>query len=348
MNRNIRHLLITFSVAFAALALVLALPLTPGWGRPASAAPSRPANTPPTARFTVDPPQGVVGTMFFFDPYSSSDAEDSIAWLLSRFDFDGDGTWDTNWDNPANPAATHIYSAPGTYQVKLEIKDTGGLTDTTVMTVQVGDPGSNTAPVARCTGSPATGPAGTVFTFDASGSTDAQDAVSALQVKWAPWGGFYFRGQSWQPATQPMTFTYSSLGIHRVDLIVMDSGYLTSNTSCEVEVVPPGGNNPPTAKLSITPSYGTYTTTFTADMSGSTDDWDSLPYLSVRFDWNGDGVYDTGWLNASQRWDNTFTHDWGPITVRAQIRDTGGLTDEDTQSIYVKAPYEVYLPLSIR
>ncbi len=348
MNRNTRHLLIAFFVTFAALALVLAFPLTPGWGRGVHAAPSRPANTPPTANFSVDPPQGVVGTLFFFDPDLSSDAEDSNAWLESRFDFDGDGTWDTAWGNPTNPAVTYIYSAAGTYQAKLEIRDTGGLTDTAVVTVQVGDPGGNTAPTARCTGSPATGSMDTVFTFSASGSTDAQDATSALKVKWDKWGTFDFRGQSWQPATQPVTFTYSTQGIHSVDLIVMDSGYLISNTSCEVNVLPPGGNNPPTAKLSVTPSYGTYTTTFTADMSGSTDDWDSLANLSVRFDWNGDGTYDTGWLNASQLWQNTFTYDWGPITVRAQVQDSGGLTDEATQSIYVKAPYEVYLPLSIR
>jgi len=348
MNKNPRHLFVVFVVAFAALALLLALPSMPGGERAVGAAPSRPANTPPTASFTIDPPQGVAGTLFFFDPAASSDAEDSLAWLLARFDFDGDGTWDTPWDNPANPPMRYTYSAPGTYQVTLEIQDTGGLTDTAVVTLQVGDPGSNTAPVARCTGSPATGSPDTQFTFSASSSTDAQDATSALKVKWDQWGGFDFRGQSWQPATQPVTFTYTTLGIHSVDLIVMDSGYLISSTSCEVEVLPPGGNNPPTAKLSVSPSYGTYTTIFTADVSGSTDDWDSAADMSVRFDWNGDGTYDTAWLNASQLWKNTFTYDWGPITVRAQIRDSGGLTDEATQTIYVKAPHEVYLPLSIR
>lgn len=303
------------------------------------------SNTPPVANFTVDPTAGVAGTNFFFDPITSADNEDSVAWLQTRFDFDGDGVWDTTWDNPTNPPTHHIYSAPGTYQVTLEVMDTGNLTDTHTISLQVNDPGSNTAPTAHCAVTPSSGPAGTVFTFDASGSSDAQDPVSALQVKWDQWGGFDFRGQNWQSATQPVTFTYDSIGLHDVDLIVMDSGYLMGDTSCQVEIVPPGGNTPPTADLVITPARGTYTTTFTMDVSGSTDAQDSLPYLSVRFDWTDDGVYDTSWLNASQTWQNTFTHHWGQITVRAQIRDSGGLTNEATQTIYVVAPHQTFLPL---
>lgn len=302
-------------------------------------------NTPPVADFTVDPPQGVVGTLFFFDPISSSDAEDSDAWLLVRFDFDGDGVWDTSWDNPTNPPARHTYTRAGTYQAKLEVQDTGGLTGTKTQPVQVGNPGNNTPPTARCSVAPTSGPPGTTFTFSAASSSDAQDAPSALKVKWAPWGSFDFRGQTWQPATQPMTVTYSALGIHQVDLIVMDGGYLMDDTSCQVEIVPPGGNTPPTASLVITPTTGTITTTFTMDARGSHDPEDNVSRLSVRFDWTGDGVYDTGWLNASQQWQHTFAHVWGRITVRAQVMDSGGLTDEASQTVLVTTPYRLYVPV---
>ncbi len=305
-------------------------------------------NIPPVADFTIDPPQGVVGTEFFFDPGNSHDTEDAVAWLLTRFDFDGDGTWDTSWDNPTNAPPHHTYSASGTYHVKLEVKDTGNLTGTRVITLQVGNPGSNTAPTADCAVSPSSGFSNTVFTFSATGSSDTQDATSALQVKWDRWGGFDFRGQNWQSATQSVTFTYTTLGIHNVDLIVMDSGYLMDNTSCQIEVVSPEGNISPTASLVITPTTGTMTTTFTMNVQGSTDDHDAIADMSVRFDWTDDGVYDTGWLNASQLWQNTFTYVFGQITVRAQIRDSGGLTDEATQTIYVDAPYHVYLPLVLR
>ena len=305
-----------------------------------------PANTPPTADFTIDPPQGVVGTTFFFDPIAVSDNEDSDAWLLARFDFDGDGAWDTTWLNPTNPPYRHTYDAAGTYQVKLEVKDTGGLTDTRVKTLHVGNPGNNTAPTAKCTAMPASGPPGTTFTFSAAGSSDSQYPLSALKVKWDKWGIFNFRGQNWQPATQSVTFTYDQIGIHEVNLILMDTGYLMDNTSCSVEVIPPGGNDPPTARLEIRPSTGTITTTFTLDVSGSTDDHDFIADMSVRFDWTDDGVYDTSWLNAADPLTVTFNDMWGQFTVRARVRDSGGLTDEATQTITVTTPYHIYLPLA--
>ncbi|NOZ49614.1 MAG: hypothetical protein GXP37_06120 [Chloroflexi bacterium] len=305
---------------------------------------STPDNTPPTADFTIDPPQGVVGTIFFFDPGSSSDNEDSDAWLLASFDFDGDGIYDITGLNPTNPPTRHTYNAPGDYQVKLEIKDTGGLTNTKIKTVHVGDAGNNTPPTARCNATPAQGPPGTTFTFSAANSSDTQDPTSALKAKWDQWGIFDFRGQNWRPVTQPVTFTYNSLGIHKVDLIVMDSGYLMDDTSCQVEIVPPGGNTPPTAQLVITPTTGTITTTFTFDASGSYDQEDSLPRMEVSFDWTNDGIVDLRDNASSGPWTKVFDDVWGDITVRMQLTDSGGLTDEITRTVHVTTPYHLYLP----
>ena len=340
MKRSVPILLLTFVL----LTFTFALVMIPTLIRAAPATDDQPDNTPPVADFTVDPPQGVVGTIFFFDPEPSSDNEDTDPWLSTRFDFESDGVWDTPWDNPTNPPVRHTYSTPGVYQVKLEVKDTGDLTDTKTMTLQVGDPGGNTPPTAACTGTPASGPPGTVFTFSAAGSSDAEDAASTLLVKWDQYGTFDFRGQTWMSATQPVTFTYTTNGIHDVDLIVMDSGYLMDDVECQVEVVPPGGNTPPIADLIITPSSGSITTTFTADVTGSTDAEDDISFLSVRFDWTDDGVYDTAWLNASQTWTHTFGNVWGKITVRALVQDSGGLTDEATYTVTVTTPYRSLLP----
>jgi hypothetical protein len=339
-----KRTVLALSLAFVLLALPLTLSVAPGLVRAAPMKTFRPNNTPPTADFTIDPPQGVAGTRFFFDPMLSSDNEDSDAWLLTRFDFDGDGVWDTTWDNPTNPPSRYVYSTPGDYQAKLEVKDTDGLTDVKIKTVHVGDPGGNTPPTASCTATPPSGPPGTVFTFSADASTDGEDSVSALQVKWDKYGTFDFRDQTWRPATQPITFTYDANGIHEVDLILMDSGYLMDDANCQVEVVPPGGNTPPTASLAVNPASGTITTTFTLDVTGSTDGEDNIADMTVRFDWTDDGVYDTTFLNASQLWTHTFNSVWGRITVRAQIQDSGGLTDETTRTLDVTTPYHVHLP----
>ncbi len=306
--------------------------------------PGSPDNTPPTAAFTVDPTQGVVGTVFRFDPISSSDAEDSDAFLQARFDFDGDGTYDTSWLNPTNSPYPHSYSAVGSYTVTLLIQDTGGLTDTMSQVLQVGDPGSNTPPTAHCTATPLTGTVGTVFTFSAATSTDAQDSAAGLQAKWDIYGTGDFRG-AWKPVTEVITASYNFFGIHEVDLWVIDSGALSDEISCQVEVVPPGGNTPPTAHLTISPTTGTITTTFTFDARGSTDAEDDISRLSVRFDWTNDGTYDTGWFNASQTWEHTYSATWGQIVAKAEVADSGGLTDTATVTFTVTTPYQVHLPL---
>lgn len=304
--------------------------------------------TPPTADFSIDPPQGVVSTTFFFDALASADNEDSDAWLLVRFDFEDDGAWDTIWLNPTNPARRHTYTSTGIYTTRLEVKDRDELTATTTRSVEVGDPGTNAPPTAACNVSPQSGPPGTTFTFEATASADAEEATSALVVKWDQYGTFDFRGQSWQPATQPISFTYTGLGIQRVDLIVMDTGFLMDTAECEVEIEPPGGNTAPTADLVISPTHGTTTTPYSLDARGSHDDQDAIASLSVRFDWTDDGVYDSSWLNASQLWEHTFGDVWGAITVRAQVRDSGGLTDEITQTVTVSRIFQIHLPALTR
>ena len=298
-------------------------------------------NTPPVAEFSVDPLSGVVGTQFVFDPSATHDNEDSLAWLLIRFDWEGDGVYDTAWLNPGNPAPEHTYDAVGDYNVTMIVKDTGGLTDTVSHTVHVGDPGSNTPPTARCSVTPESGTVDTVFTFSAAASSDAQDAQNQLQATW-DWdsGGW---DTPWLPIDQQQTHQFNHTGEYDVWVRVMDTGTLSDDAYCTVRVVNET-NTPPTAVLAISPPSGTITTTFTIDPTGSHDNEDDITYLSVRFDWTDDGVYDTSWLNASQTWPITFSDVWGAITVRMQIKDTDGLTDEATQTIQVSTPFNLFLP----
>ena len=86
----------------------------------------------PTARFTYSPAAPVANSSVLFDASSSSDA-DPGATLQARWDWDGDGVWDTALS--ASLAAQHIFTAPGTYSVKLEIHDSHGLIDSTSQSV---------------------------------------------------------------------------------------------------------------------------------------------------------------------------------------------------------------------
>lgn len=107
--------------------------------------PTSSVNTEPTASFTVNPTSGTTATIFNFDASSSSDNEDATSELQVRWDWENDGSYDTNWST--DKTTTYQYSTAGTYTVKLEVKDSGGLTHTTTKTVTVSNGGGGTGTV---------------------------------------------------------------------------------------------------------------------------------------------------------------------------------------------------------
>ena len=92
-------------------------------------------NTAPTAGFTLTPGAGDLTTIFSVDASGSSDAQDAASSLQVRWDWNGDGTYDT--DFTTTKTATHQYATAGTYLLRLQVKNTGGLTATAAKTVVV-------------------------------------------------------------------------------------------------------------------------------------------------------------------------------------------------------------------
>jgi len=140
--------------------------------------PTTSENTSPIASFFINPSGGTVETVFNFDATGSSDNEDPTNSLEVRWDWNNDGTYDTNYST--NKTATHQFLTFGTYSIRLEVKDSGGLTNSTTKNISL----SNTAPTASFTFDPPSGTTATTFTFDASGSTDNEDDTSLLEVRW--------------------------------------------------------------------------------------------------------------------------------------------------------------------
>ena len=68
----------------------------------------------------------------------SADAEDTTDRLEVRWDWEDDRTWDTQWSMAKN--TSHEYAAPGTYRIRLEVRDTGGLSNDTARQVFLGEP----------------------------------------------------------------------------------------------------------------------------------------------------------------------------------------------------------------
>lgn len=99
-------------------------------------------NRPPNAKFVVNPEAGYLQDIFVFDASSSNDPEDDNNTLNVRWDFDGDGTWDTDYSTVKT--SEHQYNEAGEYNVLLEVKDSEGEIDVETYLLVVG--GTNMAP----------------------------------------------------------------------------------------------------------------------------------------------------------------------------------------------------------
>ncbi len=287
------------------------------------------ANTVPTASFTISPTSGVTTTTFNFDASASSDNEDAMDVLQVRWDWNNDGTYDTNYNTAKT--ATHQYTTEGTYTVKLEVKDSEGLTNTNTQTVIVSE--ANTAPTASFTVNPTTGTINTIFNFDASGSSDNEDATDVLQVRW-DWNndGTYDTNFS---TTKIATNQFSKVGTYTVKLEVKDSEGLTNTNNQAVTIA----NTAPTASFSVNPATGTVNTVFNFDASGSSDNEDATDVLQVRWDWNNDGTYDTNYNTAK-----TATHQYtleGSYTIKLEVKDSEGWLHSNTKIVTVQQPSTV-------
>ena len=110
-------------------------------------------------------------------------------------------------------------------------------------------------------------------------------------------------------------------------------------------------NAAPTAVFTYAPTSGDTCTFFTFDASASSDPEDAASALQVRWDWDNNGFYDTGWTTTK-----TAIRLLGSPTlqtVRMQVHDTSNLTDASTRVISLsgaacQAANGVYLPLVVR
>lgn len=86
-------------------------------------------NLPPKAKFEIGCFRGNVRTQFYFDSWATRDFESIPSELEMRWDFDGDGAFDTEYSK--EKTIYHQYPESGTYRIVLDVKDPEGLSDTT-------------------------------------------------------------------------------------------------------------------------------------------------------------------------------------------------------------------------
>jgi hypothetical protein len=305
-------------------------------------------DTKPKADFSINPLNGNMSTLYQFDASASNDIEDPSSNLEVRWDWEDDGFYDTNWSTTKN--ATHQYTLPCFaslmfVNVRLQVRDSSGLKDSIIHTLGVG----NTPPIAGFTVTPPIGDNTTYFEFDASSSSDLECATSDLEFRW-DWESDGTWDTNW--STNLITiknFNTASYGWYNTRLEVRDSPGLTD------EIL--GGfmiDHAPIADFTVSPTSGDTNTIFQFDPSSSSDpDLGPPPCyaLHTRWDWEDDGIWDTGWGMCSQIVEHTFNFP-GTYTVRLEVRYVEpSLRDSTTRQVIVSMGSNglyLYLPLIIR
>jgi len=187
----------------------------------------------------------------------------------------------------------------------------------------------NTAPTASFTISPSYGNTETNFTFDATGVTDIEDPVTDLQVRW-DWESDSVFDTDFS-TTKTMQHKFTTGGTMYVTVEVKDTKGLTSRFTDFVKVS--WVNTPPKAAVNITPSSGYLQDVFTINASACSDAEDKQVNLMVKFDFEGDGTWDTDYSTTK-----TVTHQYtvaGTYPVKVSVVDKGGLTDEESFNLVV-------------
>lgn len=286
----------------------------------------------PSASIDVYPTSGTTNTTFYFEGSDSFDSQDHSD-IDIRWDLNGDGLFEYDW---GDDESVHTkYEVPGTYQAIIQVRDSDGNEDEAYVTITVLD--DNLAPEADFSVSSdsgltdkSVGTTSTSFTFNASSSSDEEDLSSELQFRWD------FDGDgSWDTTydtEKRAVHRYLDAGTYTVILEVADTNGATDTATEIVTIVE---NDAPIPVFTVSPTIGTPGTTFSFDASDSSDSQYKSTSLEIRWDWEGDGAYDTTF-----EIDKTTSHQYedpGDFTPTLQVRDPEGQTSTASQSISVVA-----------
>lgn len=281
--------------------------------------------SPPQAILIVTPDSAHVLTEFTFDGSLTHDDEDSLETLLFRWDFNGDGNWDTEFQE--NPVSKHQYQLQGFFSAVVEVKDTMGLI------------GRQEAPVIVNLLNHLIKPRATVacgfytveelFTFDASESYEEGKPESRLLFSWD-----IYNDNAWevQNSENPIyTDSITKEGNINVRLRVTAPDGLHMDTIMKVEVYPE--NTPPYANLTVGCRVGNPFTQFYFHSRKSWDRDESIMNLRIRWDLDDDGEWDTD-LNDQMNVHHQYNEP-GQYIVRMAIIDSGDKESVDIDTVMV-------------
>jgi parallel beta-helix repeat protein len=180
------------------------------------------------------------------------------------------------------------------------------------------------APSAALAVTPTSGQVPLAVTADASGSSDSDGTIVSYRFD------FGDGSPDVGPQSSPTAaHTYAEVGTFTVTVTVTDNDGLTATATRQVTAF--GGDQPPSAALTVTPSSGLVSLDVTADASGSSDP--EGPIASYTFDF-GDGSPIVGPQSGATA-GHTYTAT-GTYTVTVTVRDSAGQPAQTTRQVSVR------------
>jgi len=184
----------------------------------------------PSAIFSASEISAPQGTIIHFNTFYSTDNQYEKGTLSYRFDFDGDGHFDTNFKNQVD--WFHLYNEPGNYFVIMEARDPEGLISKTGIKISIN---RNNPPVAVLNVKRLLH---NNYLLDASGSFDDYSSLRKLKFRW----DFNYHGNNdivfdtdfSNSPKQIVTFKLN--GKHLVRVEVMDEEGLISQQIMKIQV----------------------------------------------------------------------------------------------------------------
>ncbi len=281
-------------------------------------------NIPPVAKFTMrnrtnsslDSNSGILLDEFYFSANGSTDADGSNSKIKVRWDFTGDGIWDTTFST--TKTATHRFTATGEMNPVVEVFDELGGSAKISGKIQIV---ANTAPNSQFTVTPTSGTSTTNFKFSASGTEDDQTGTRNLEFRFDFDGDGIFDTEFTSSKTK--YFKIAKTGNFTALVEVRDHANATSRATAQFRVAKIGA---PIAAFVATPRVGTFATRFEFDaaLSRSSGEVDDKLKYRWDFDYRGenDSNFDTGWTSSTRKTQKFKTA--GAHSVRLLVKNSLG------------------------
>lgn len=277
----------------------------------------------PIPSFVFTPESGNPKTIYHFNASQTQDAEEEIEWLTFNWDFTNDQS--NEFRLKGNPEVDFQFPETGDFKVRLVVTDTSGLSAETYRIVPV--TGIDTLIIPVVSYYPEYPTDRDTIQFDASKSYYFGNPEIPLTYSFKPHNG------SWTEPSDTGLYNWDRplTGVNTLLVKVISPENYYQLAKIEVQVTT--GDQPPKAFFKRSSRFGNTQGLFFFDAWGSSDKEDMPSELQVKWDFNGDGSWDTNY--SSEKYISWRFIESGIYQVKMRVLDSKGGFDEAEMDVHV-------------